>query len=85
MLENVQIKVMKNGPLVIKGKAEITDENWDINETEGKMVALCPYGQSATKPFCDGSHKKAVLWVNEAYNSFYQRRFLRDFRSSQIN
>jgi hypothetical protein len=41
MLENVQIKVMKNGPLVIEGKANITDENGDINETEGKMVALC--------------------------------------------
>ena len=51
MLENVQIKVMKNGPLVITGKADITDENGDINETEGKMVALCRCGQSANKPF----------------------------------
>ena len=61
MLENVQIKVMKNGPLLIEGKTDITDENGDIKETEGKMVALCRCGQSANKPFCDGTHKKAVL------------------------
>ena len=52
---------MKNGPLVIEGKAKITDENGDVNEIEGKMVALCRCGQSANKPFCDGSHKKAVF------------------------
>ena len=61
MLENVQIKVMKNGPLLIEGKVMITDENGDIHETEGKMIALCRCGHSANKPFCDGSHKKAVL------------------------
>jgi CDGSH-type Zn-finger protein len=61
MLENIQIKVMKNGPLVIEGKADITDENGDIKETEGKMVALCRCGQSAKKPFCDGTHTKEVL------------------------
>ena len=61
MLENVQIKVMKNGPLLIEGKVIITDENGDVNVTEGKMIALCRCGHSANKPFCDGSHKKAVL------------------------
>ena len=61
MLENVQIKVMKNGPLLIEGKVIITDEKGDVTETEGKMIALCRCGHSANKPFCDGSHKKAVL------------------------
>ena len=61
MLENVQIKVMENGPLLIEGKVVITDENGDVNENEGKMIALCRCGHSANKPFCDGSHKKAVL------------------------
>ena len=61
MLEQVQIKVMKNGPLMIEGKVEITDENGDINETEGKMVALCRCGHSANKLFCDGSHKELVF------------------------
>ena len=39
MLEKVQIIVMKNGPLVIEGKAISIDEKGDTNETEGKMVA----------------------------------------------
>ena len=38
MLEKVQIKFMKNGPLVMEGKAIITDEKGDINKTEGKIV-----------------------------------------------
>jgi CDGSH-type Zn-finger protein len=61
MSEKVQIKVMKNGPLMIEGKLKITNENGDINETEGKTAALCRCGQSANKPFCDGSHKELVF------------------------
>jgi len=61
MLEKVQIKTLKNVPLLIEGKAGITDENRDFNETEGKMVVHCRCGQSANKSFCDGSHQKAVF------------------------
>ena len=61
MLENIQIKVMKNGPLLIEGKVIMTDENGDVNENEGKMIALCRCGHSAKKPFCDGSHKNAIF------------------------
>ena len=61
MSEKVEIKVMKNGPLMIEGKLKITNENGDINETEGKMAALCRCGQSAKKPFCAGSHKELVF------------------------
>ena len=61
MSEIVQIKVIKNGPLVIEGNLRITNENGDINETESKMAALCRCGHSANKPFCDGSHKELVF------------------------
>ena len=70
MIEKFQIQAMKNGPLLIEGKAEITDENGDVNETKGKMVALCRCGQSANKPFCDGSHQKVGFLVNETLISF---------------
>ena len=33
MSEKVQIKAMKNGPLVIEGKGKITYENGNVNET----------------------------------------------------
>ena len=52
-----QIKVMKNGPLLVEGDCAL------INST-GKEVAraghfaLCRCGSSGNKPFCDGTHIK---------------------------
>lgn len=57
MSEKIEIKITKNGPLLIAGKAMFTDANGNVKETEGAMVALCRCGQSANKPFCDGTHK----------------------------
>ena len=60
-------------PLRVKGKAEITDENGDVNETEGKMVALCRCGQSANKPFClqeDGDFTWRVSDCEKLVESF---------------
>ena len=65
MSEKVEIKAMKNGPLLISGKATITDENGNISETQGAMVALCRCGQSANKPFCTGAHSKAAFEASE--------------------
>ncbi len=65
MSEKVEIKAMKNGPLLIAGKATVTDANGDVSETEGAMFALCRCGQSANKPFCDGTHKKADFEASE--------------------
>jgi CDGSH-type Zn-finger protein len=53
----LQIDPQINGPLRILGNLEITSGT-------GRMVArvtstkLCRCGQSANKPFCDGSHAK---------------------------
>ncbi len=65
MSEKVEIKAMENGPLLIAGKATITDASGEVRETEGTMVALCRCGQSANKPFCDGSHKQAAFEASE--------------------
>ena len=55
--ELVKIDVASKGPLLIKGRFEITDHNGNVLETKDK-VALCRCGASENKPFCDGSHKK---------------------------
>jgi len=50
------IKVLDNGPYIIKGSVTVTDS--DGNSYEAKdTIALCRCGHSAMKPFCDGTHK----------------------------
>lgn len=58
MPEKIEIKASKNGPLLIAGSATFTDADGNVKQTEGKMFAICRCGQSANKPFCDGSHKR---------------------------
>lgn len=54
------ITLIKNGPMRISGNYSITDEkNNTINE--GTEIYLCRCGQSANKPYCDGSHKSIII------------------------
>jgi len=46
-----------NGPYLIRGDFEITDDRGKVVDTRRKTVALCRCGKSRTKPFCDGTHK----------------------------
>ena len=69
MSEKIEIKAMENGPLLITGTAIVTDNDGNVNETEGTMVALCRCGQSANKPFCDGSHKKVSFENNACFTA----------------
>jgi uncharacterized Fe-S cluster protein YjdI len=54
---DTEVRVMEDGPLVLKG-------NFQIFDTEGnelrhvKMASLCRCGASNEMPFCDGSHRK---------------------------
>lgn len=55
----VRIRLRENGPIVIEAD-DVTVVDWEgqpyaITRTP---VALCRCGHSATKPFCDGSHKR---------------------------
>lgn len=53
----VSVKVLANGPYLLKGPIEIVDADGSIARTVTK-VALCRCGHSRNKPFCDGSHHK---------------------------
>lgn len=53
-----QVLVKKNGPLLLKGEIEVFDAQGKLLERSDD-VALCRCGESANKPFCDGSHKAA--------------------------
>jgi CDGSH-type Zn-finger protein len=59
MAEPIVIRCREHGPLVIQGPCRIVDHlgNEFPLPTNKPLVALCRCGQSANKPFCDGSHK----------------------------
>jgi len=53
-----KIAVMNNGSLRIEGDFEIVDQAGQTFGLAGRTkLSLCRCGQSAKKPFCDGSHK----------------------------
>ncbi len=51
------ITVTADGPYVVDGHVEIRTEDGDLVRTARKVV-LCRCGQSADKPYCDGSHER---------------------------
>ncbi len=56
---SLKITVLKNGPLQVEAGATIHDASGKaFNTPEGKPVFLCRCGQSGSKPFCDGTHRK---------------------------
>jgi CDGSH iron-sulfur domain-containing protein 3 len=58
MNENVVIKVRESGPYRVTGRMTLIDADGVAYAIEGDNVALCRCGGSATKPFCDGSHRE---------------------------
>ena len=53
-----KITVMNNGSLRVEGEVEIVDQDGKTFDIKGRTkLSLCRCGQSANKPFCDGSHK----------------------------
>lgn len=52
-----EIKLLKNGPIVIKGSFKVIDSGGTEFVKEGSF-SLCRCGASENKPFCDGTHKK---------------------------
>ncbi|MCZ6786490.1 MAG: CDGSH iron-sulfur domain-containing protein [Planctomycetota bacterium] len=58
---STEIQAFDNGPLLVKGDdVVLKDGEGAVFNLEGKpSIALCRCGQSANKPFCDGSHQGA--------------------------
>jgi CDGSH-type Zn-finger protein len=47
-----------DGPLIVRGRFVITAGDGQPVPAGRRTVALCRCGQSASKPFCDGSHAR---------------------------
>jgi CDGSH-type Zn-finger protein len=61
-----KVVVRKNGPYRLEGDdIAVCDEAGNTYGLAGRtVVSLCRCGQSANKPFCDGSHNR-VGFVSE--------------------
>ncbi len=54
-----KVTVLNNGPIRIEGEFEILDPSGAAFGLAGRtVISLCRCGQSANKPFCDGSHAR---------------------------
>ncbi len=54
-LPAVQIKMVRSGPLVVKGLAQIFDADGKLLK-ESNHIVLCSCGKTKNAPYCDGSH-----------------------------
>ena len=53
----VSITVCPDGPLLVRGPAELRTVEGQTVPHERNVVALCRCGRSRLKPLCDGSHR----------------------------
>ena len=59
----VEIVIRPSGPYRVYGPVRLVDPDGnaydlDVKRIGGKFISLCRCGGSATKPFCDGTHKR---------------------------
>jgi CDGSH-type Zn-finger protein len=58
-MADVMIRMRANGPILVEGPFKLIDSAGNAFQLDSTKpgVALCRCGQSARKPFCDGSHR----------------------------
>lgn len=58
-MSEVKISVRDHGPFLIEGPITVVDGDGNAFPIDPSKpaIALCRCGQSANRPFCDGSHK----------------------------
>lgn len=60
------IEVREHGPYLIAGDIEVFDaQGRKFVRPQGTAIALCRCGNSANKPFCDGSHKRVSFHADD--------------------
>ena len=55
----MKITSVEDGPIIFKTDQQVSVRVGATTESKSGSLALCRCGQSATKPYCDGAHRKA--------------------------
>ena len=55
--EDVTVTVCPDGPLLLRGPAQLRSADGHTVDHDRTVVALCRCGRSRLKPLCDGSHR----------------------------
>jgi CDGSH-type Zn-finger protein len=62
----VTITTYEDGPLLVRGPVTFRTQDGTEIDAGRETVALCRCGKSASKPFCDGTHKVAKFKAGSA-------------------
>ncbi|HEY6745968.1 MAG TPA: CDGSH iron-sulfur domain-containing protein [Mycobacteriales bacterium] len=62
----VTITAYEDGPLLVRGPVSFRTQDGVEIDAGRATVALCRCGKSASKPFCDGTHKAAKFRATSA-------------------
>lgn len=54
---DTKVEVLANGPLLVHGTVKVQAPDGKV-ELKHKTTAFCRCGESANKPYCDGTHVK---------------------------
>jgi CDGSH-type Zn-finger protein len=58
---DVRIRPLLDGPVEVAGPVQLIGEAGEAKTPSESPIYLCRCGQSAEKPFCDGTHKKVAF------------------------
>ena len=58
-MPQARITPYRDGPLIVRGDFRLEDQNGNPIDPGRETIALCRCGKSASKPFCDGTHRVA--------------------------
>jgi CDGSH-type Zn-finger protein len=54
----VKFTLMENGPILVQAEGSCVIRSAGGEKSQPGPLAFCRCGQSQTKPFCDGTHRK---------------------------
>lgn len=54
----MKLKIYENGPIGLDFEGEVSVAAGGTSQRKSGPLFLCRCGQSSSKPFCDGTHRK---------------------------